>query len=91
MIKGCRRNMILLKNLDSDTIEEAYFVLREGNVKEEEGAEKMIEEANRILSGAVIVPAKRKRETGGDGIGVLLFLLGALLGAAAGMLLLYFL
>ena len=81
MVKGCRRNMILLKNVDSDSIEEAYFVLREGMGEEGDGQARMIEEAKRILSGNVIARQEtRRKKSRGAALGWLCFMVGALLG-----------
>lgn len=46
MIKGAQKRMIVVRTADSTIFEEAYFVMRGGEKREERD---MIDEANRII------------------------------------------
>ena len=48
MLKGCKRNMIVLRGTGSDEFDAAYFILKEGNEAKNEIS--LIDEANRIVS-----------------------------------------
>ncbi len=47
MLKGAKKNIVVLKNTGSDLFSEAHFYLREGHAKTEE--EDLLREACRIL------------------------------------------
>lgn len=79
MVKGCRRELILLRTPESETIEEAYFVLRRKQEGRED-AERMIEEANRILAGNLIAGRRKRKRRRGGGV-FFSFLAGLVLGA----------
>ena len=47
MLRGCKRNMIVLRGTGSDLFEEAYFVVKEEAERRSESD--MLEEAERII------------------------------------------
>ncbi len=52
MLKGCRKQMIVLRGTGSEIFDEAYFVLKKSGEREfshELGKKSMLLEANRIL------------------------------------------
>ena len=53
MIKGARKQMIVVRTGNSRYFDEAYFVLREDAQKERKKSTDMLNEANRILSEIV--------------------------------------
>ena len=74
MLRGYRREMIVMHTKESPLFESAYFVLR--RERENSPAPDMVSEANRIIGeGGTCLGRRRRRR------GVLLLLLGALLGA----------
>ena len=50
MIKGARKQMIVVRMGDSQYFDEAYFVLREDAQKERKKSTDILNEANRILA-----------------------------------------
>lgn len=50
MIKGARKQMIVVRTGDSRYFDEAYFVLREDAQRERKKSTDILNEANRILS-----------------------------------------
>ena len=66
MIKGARKEMIVVRTGNSRYFDEAYFVLREDVKKDKEKSKDILSEANRILaeiaSDPSHTPQKRKRE-----------------------------
>ena len=50
MIKGARKEMIVVRTADSRYFDEAYFVLREDKQKQSPKSTDILSEANRILS-----------------------------------------
>ena len=49
MIKGCRKNLIVVKNIGSDYIDEAYFILKKEIPAGTAGTD-IVKEANRIIT-----------------------------------------
>ena len=49
MIKGCKKNLVVMKNIGSDYIDEAYFILKDELPAGTAGGD-IIKEANRIIS-----------------------------------------
>ncbi len=49
MIKGCRKNLVVMKNIGSDYIDEAYFILKNELPTGTAGGD-IVKEANRIIS-----------------------------------------
>ena len=49
MIKGCRKNLIVVKNNGSDYIDEAYFILKKEIPAGTAGTD-IVKEANRIIT-----------------------------------------
>ncbi|MBO5931219.1 MAG: hypothetical protein J6Q70_03185 [Clostridia bacterium] len=49
MIKGARKQMIVVRTCDSRYFDEAYFVLRK-NAQNEQKSQDILKEANRILA-----------------------------------------
>ena len=83
MIKGAKKQMIVVRTVGSRMFDEAYFVLRRQCKEEEYGREEMMREANRILSEGNELPEKRTRRMRGW----LFFAGGIFLGLLAGILL----
>lgn len=48
-MRGYQKKVIYVKNTGSSQFEEAYFVIRTDNRSESSSADKMVEEANRII------------------------------------------
>ncbi len=83
MIKGARRQLIVLRTGNSRYFDEAYFVLKgEERLKEAKNRD-LIREANRILSESI---PHGKAAKGGRGRRLLLFGAGSLFGAVLGVL-----
>ncbi len=58
MIKGCNKRVIVLKDPKSDIFEEAYFIVKDKNVKMDTRLN-MVDEANRIIEESLIDPRAR--------------------------------
>lgn len=89
MIKGSRRQMVVLRTEDSKYFDEAYFVLRREWKEPKNGRDEILTEANRILQeGTAPTPGTSRRMRRW-----LWFLAGILCGAllSTGILLLCFL
>ena len=50
MIKGARKEMIVVRTGNSHYFDEAYFVLRDGTKKNKQNSKDILSEANRILA-----------------------------------------
>ncbi len=57
MIMNCKKNLVIMRNLKSDFIDEAYFILK-NDVPEPLGRD-VVDEANRIL--AEVRTGRKKR------------------------------
>lgn len=79
MIKGAQRRMIVIKTASSSIFEEAYFVVRNGHIREERD---MIDEANRIID-ANGAGKRNKKEKRRDGTRPLLIGLCGFMGGSA--------
>lgn len=70
MIKGCTKRVVVIKDVQSDMFEEAYFILKPqtGKRKTVSSQSAFLTEANRLvsqncdLSGVFVQPASRKKE-----------------------------
>ena len=82
MLKGCKRNMIVLHGTGSDEFDTAYFVLKEGRADKSERS--LVDEANRIVG------ENRNRKTAMGKRRILLPILLHVLGFAFGFLLAFF-
>ncbi len=51
MIKGCNRRVIVVKHPESESFEEAYFIVREGKFKRKSDTASLVGEANRLING----------------------------------------
>ncbi len=60
MLKGIKKNMIVLRRPESAIFEEAYFILKED--AEREDGKSLVEEANRILNKSLPILPKRSRK-----------------------------
>lgn len=78
MIKGARKQMIVVRTADSRYFDEAYFVLREDAEREKRKSVDILGEANRILAEISPEPSIKKKHCGGK---LLFFLAGSLCGA----------
>ena len=88
MIKGARKQMIVVRTGNSRYFDEAYFVLKENTQKDKRKSKDILSEANRILSEMTpekpTVEKKQHRSWFYFGIGSLC---GALLGLVVTLLL----
>ena len=76
MVKGYKRNIVLLKNTNSDVFDTAYFIMKDG-LKDKNID--VIGEANRILEENTCAPSARIRR----GLAMLLsFAIGMAVGTA---------
>ena len=62
MYRGCKKNIIHIKNTGSRYIEQAYFILKDDLRDDDERCLDMISEANSIIERSV--NNKRKEKTG---------------------------
>ncbi len=58
MLKGCQKQVVVLRGKCGDIFEEAYFILRSGTSKA--GLPEMLCEANRIVEATKPCPQKRR-------------------------------
>ena len=80
MLKGINKNVIVVKTGSKSRFEAVYFVLKKGSASPKAD---IIKEANRIIRDSVTTERSRRVRLGARS--VLLAVLGALLGAAAGV------
>ena len=78
MLKGSRRQMLVLRTCGSRYFDEAYLVLRSGMTPTRAGKRDILAEANRILDEAS-VPYKRRHVPS-----AILFFLGSVCGISVG-------
>ena len=84
MIKGARKQMIVVRTGNSRYFNEAYFVLREDMQKDTRKSKDILSEANRILSElAPEVPTEQKKSRPSW----LSFCIGGICGAILGLVL----
>ena len=50
MIKGCKKNVVYVRNTDSELFEEAYFILSDDFEQSPTSEPDMLAEANRIIA-----------------------------------------
>ena len=62
MIKGCSRRVIYMKNTDSEIFDEAYFVLRRREEREEGRECDMVREAERIIRESMTEKKQKGRQ-----------------------------
>ncbi len=91
MVKGAKRNMIVLRDTDSALYEEAYFLLREDLDEPIPAQTALIEEANRIVCDNLITASlarspRKARKTDG----LIWYLTGLLSGLGFAFLLMLF-
>jgi hypothetical protein len=84
LLKGCKKNLIALKNIGSDYIEEAYLILKP-DLPRETAKGDIVKEANRLIHEYDTGRRKKRRP-----FSLPSFFLGAML-ASAVLLLLFFL
>lgn len=83
MIKGCRRNVVWVKNTGSEMFEEAFFILSDKCDKKKAAETDMLTAAHSIIESGRALPvtkgAERAEEAKGKSIAELIwFSLGAL-------------
>ncbi len=79
MLKGCQRQIVVMRGKYGDIFEEVHFVLRAGACAR--GLPEMLSEANRIIE--TVSPGRPKHCRGSGGVSRLVFFaLGLLSGAA---------
>ena len=88
MIKGCRKNMIMVPGGADSVFESVYFVLR-ADVKQESDGGDMVAEANRIVRELEGGESEGKRAASGWKRSLLLFAAGAATGSGAAALLFF--
>lgn len=76
MLRGCKRNMIVLRGTGSDLFEEAYFVVKEE--AEKRSASDMLAEAERIIDKSRPMQSKPSKKA--IALSLFTFLVGALCG-----------
>lgn len=83
MIKGARKEMIVVRTGGSRYFDEAYFVLREDAQREKRKSKNILEEANRILAeiSPELSPTVHKRPRGW-----FFFVAGSICGAILGVI-----
>ena len=59
MVKGCKKNMIWLKNTGSELFEEAYFIVSEEHSTTLQDENVLLKEANRIVAENQLRTGKR--------------------------------
>ena len=84
MLKGCQKQLVMLKTGENSVFESAWFVLREEHINV--AYDDMIAEANRIVTGGLSPKYKQKRRLRGAAFWMLL---GALLGGGLATLLFF--
>lgn len=81
MVKGCQRQIVLLRGTGSELFEEAYFILKPEKANLPQA--RMITEANRIIEENTLQKKRTAISSGGQRIGRLFFfLLGLLSGGS---------
>ena len=84
MIKGARKEMIVVRTGNSRYFDEAYFVLREDAQKKKRKSTDILSEANRILAEISPDPSPVFKKSGREW---LFFLIGSLCGAGLSIIL----
>ena len=84
LVKGCKKNLIVVKGLGSDYIEEAYLILKQDLPQGMVGGD-IVKEANRLIHEYDTGQRKKRRP-----FSLPSFFIGAML-ASAVLLLLFFL
>jgi hypothetical protein len=82
MIKGCQKRMIFIKNTGCDLFDEAYFILKNDIPSSEENQNDIIRTATAIINEHEYPLNKRKKVKNKSSKSLVLFLIGALCGAA---------
>ena len=78
MLKGCQKQVVVLRGRNGDMFEEAYFILRTGAPVS--GVPEMLCEANRIVEATK--PCREKKRSVPDHVkGFIFFAVGLLVGA----------
>ncbi len=54
MLKGCKKNVVYVKNTGSELFEEAYFIVSDAAVTKCKGENDMLREASKIISGSPV-------------------------------------
>lgn len=62
MIKGARKEMIVVRTANSRYFDEAYFVLREDTQKKSQNSTDILNEANRILAEIAPEPSRKTKK-----------------------------
>lgn len=70
MIKGCKKNVVYVRNTESDVFEEAYFILSDDFESKQPSEPDMVAEANRIIAESPIaayfgITAEKQRKKHG--------------------------
>ncbi len=87
MLKGCRKNVVYVKNTDSELFEEAYFIVSDKTAIKNKCENDMLKEASRIISNGPMrsyfpTDKEAKNESAAEIRKALWFVLGATVTAA---------
>ncbi len=82
--RAYKKNMVVIKNIESDTVEEAYLFIREDAPSPDES--ELVKEAGRIIR-ACGVPGKKRMRISSS----LLWFLAGMTGSSVILLILYYL
>lgn len=59
MVRGCQKKIIYLKNTGSEVFDEAYFVVNDKKISENNRECDMVEEANKILNECISITEQK--------------------------------
>ncbi len=87
MVKGCKKNVVYVKNTGSEMFEEAYFIVSDKAQMDKKCENDMLREASRIIAGSPVCgyfssDKGEKKNTKGEMRKVAWFMLGACVMAA---------
>lgn len=90
MVRGCQKRIVFLKNTGSKMFDEAYFIVSDDRAPTGIGQEEMLDEAHRIISETAVINGGGRASLGQRlrraATPAIAFLCGALVGAAAVMI-----
>ncbi len=88
MLKGCQKQMVVLRGTGSEVFEEAYFILKNKIHLKNAGDTALLLEANKLLEENRQAPPQNKRNqaSANKRFGIIYFLLGLLLGVTLSLI-----
>ena len=87
MIKGCEKRVVWIRNTESETFDQAYFILSESAYEKKKSESDIVAEAKRIIGQAPITgwweepPKTKKRRLSSASSSLAFFVIGFALGA----------